>query len=170
MFILSKGVQPNNSPCATITVTLDMSKAFDAINIHTLIRKLLYTKIPGIIIKFLANYIKGRKASTTYINHTSSQRQFKTGVPQRGVLSPTLFNIYTADIQPPRAPVQVMAYEDDTTITTTHTSTSAANKYIHPYLHQIFARTKHNSLTLNLIKKLGLYSHQTLPNIRTIWT
>ena len=62
----------------TITVALDMSKAFDTINIHTLIRKLLQTNIPGTIIKFTANYIKGRKAYTTYRNHTSKQRQFKT--------------------------------------------------------------------------------------------
>ena len=77
-------------PARTITVALDMSKAFDTINIHTLIRKLLQTKIPGIIMKLIANYIKGRKAYTTY--HTSSQRKFKTGVPQGSVLSPTLFN------------------------------------------------------------------------------
>ena len=82
-----------------------MSKAFDTINIHTLIRKLLHTNIAGTIIKFIANYINGRKAYTTYINHTSS-RQFKTGVLQGGVLSPTLFNSYTADIPPPRARVQ----------------------------------------------------------------
>ena len=36
--------------------------------------------------KFIANYIKVRKAYTTYRNHTSSQCQFKTGVPQGGVL------------------------------------------------------------------------------------
>ena len=111
-----KGVQPKS-----ISVALDMSKAFDTINIHTLIRKLLQTNIPDTIIKFIANYIKGRKAYTTYRNHTSS-RQFKTGVPQRGVLSPTLFNIYTADIPPPRAPVQVMAYSDDIIITYIHTT------------------------------------------------
>ena len=71
-----------------------MSKAFDTITIHTIIRKLLQTNIPGTIIKFIANYMKGHKAYTTYRNHTS-RRQFKTGVPQGGVLSPTLFKSYT---------------------------------------------------------------------------
>ena len=52
-------------PVWTITVVLDMSKAFDTINIHTLIWKLLQTNIPGTIIKFIANYINGRKAYTT---------------------------------------------------------------------------------------------------------
>ena len=126
----------------TITVSLDMSKAFDIINIYTLIRKLLQIKIPSTLIKCIVNYIKGRKAYTTYINHTSSQHQFKTGTPQGGVLSPTLFNIYTADIPPPRVPVQVIAYADDITITSTHTSTSAAKKYIQSYLHKVFAWTK----------------------------
>ena len=75
-------------PARTITVALYMSKAFDTRNIHTLIRKLLQTNIPGTIIKCIANYIKGRKAYTTYRNHTSRQRQFKTCVPQGGVLHP----------------------------------------------------------------------------------
>ena len=44
---------------------------FDTINIHTLIRMLLPAQIPGTIIKFLANYINGRKAYTPYRNQTS---------------------------------------------------------------------------------------------------
>ena len=92
---VEKGFNQMAPPARTITVALDMSKAFDTINIHTLIRKLLQTNIPGTINKFIANYIKGRKAYTTYINHTSKQRQFKTGVPQGGVLSPTLFTPQT---------------------------------------------------------------------------
>ena len=132
---VARGFNQIAPPARIITVALDMSKAFDTINIHTLIRKLIQTNIPDTIIKFIANNIKGRKAYTTYINYTSSQRQFKTGVPQGDVLSPTLFNIYTADIPPPRAPVQVMVYTDDSTITSTHTSTSAAKyTYNHTYI------------------------------------
>ena len=146
---VAKGFNQMAPPARTITVALDMSKAFDAINIHTLIRKLLRANIPGTIIKLIVNYIKEGKAYTTYINHTSKQRQFKTGVPQGGVLSPTLFNMYTSDLPPPSAPVQVMAYADDITITSTHTSTSAAKKYIQPYLHKKFAWAKQNNLLLN---------------------
>ena len=117
-----------------------MSKVFDTINIHTLIRKLLQTNIPGTIIKLFANYIKGRKAYTIYKNHTYTQCQFKTGVPQGSVLTSTLFNIYTSDLPPPSAPVQVMVYADD--ITNTSTSTNAAKKYIEPYLQKVIAWTK----------------------------
>ena len=62
---------------------------------------------------------------------------------------PPYLTIYTSDLPPPSAPVQVMAYADDITITYTHTSTSAAKKYIQPYLHRVFAGTKHNYLLLN---------------------
>ena len=65
---VAKGFNQMAPPGRTITVALDMSKALDTINIHTLIRKLLQTNIPGIIIKFIANYIKGCKAYTTYRN------------------------------------------------------------------------------------------------------
>ena len=162
---ISKVFNQMAPPVRTITVALDVSKAFDTINIHTLIRKLLHTMIPGTIIKFIANYIKKRKAYTTYRNHTSSQHQFKTGVPQGSVLSATLFRFYTADIPPPRVPVKVMTYADGVTITSTHTSTSAANKYIKFLPGQ-------NKTISHLIqtKQLALCSLQTLQNIRAIWT
>ena len=133
----SKWVPPNR----TITVALDMSKVFDTINIHTLIRKLLQTNISDTSIELIANYIKGRKADTTYRNHTSSQRQFKTGIPQGGVFSPTLFNIYTADIQPPRAPVQVMAYAD-VIPSHLHAQVQPKNTYNHTYIKFLSGQNK----------------------------
>ena len=62
-------MQPNVSPARTNTVALDMSKAFDTKNVHTLIRKLLQTNIPRTNIKFILNYIKGREVYTTYKNN-----------------------------------------------------------------------------------------------------
>ena len=47
---VAKGFNQIALPARTTTVALDMSKAFDTINIHTIIRRLLQTKIPGTII------------------------------------------------------------------------------------------------------------------------
>ena len=69
----------------------------------------------------------------------------------------TLFNIYTADITPPRALVQVMAYADDITITSTHTGTS---QEIHTTIPTyIFAYAKHNNVTLNSDKTNSTPEH-----------
>ena len=121
-------------------------------------------------IRFIVNYIKGRKSYTIYINHTSSQRQFSTGVPQGGVLSPTLFNIYTTYIPPPRAPVQVIAYAYDITITSTHIITSAAKQNIQPYLHKVCVWTKQTISHSIQTKQFALCSLQALQNIRANWT
>ena len=164
---VAKGFNQMAPPARTITVAPDLRKAFGTINIHPRIRKRLQTNIPGTIIKFITNYIKGRKAYTTYIIHT---RQFKTGVPHGGVLSLTLFNIYTADIPLPRAPDQVMGYADDITMASTHTHTSAAKKYIQLYLHKVFAWSNKTISHKIQTKQLALCSLQTLQNIRAFWT
>ena len=62
---VSNGFNQMAPPARIITIAFDMSKTFDTINIHTLIRKLLQTNIPCTKIKFIANYIKGRKSYTT---------------------------------------------------------------------------------------------------------
>ena len=146
---IATGFNQKIPPARTITVALDMSKAFDTVNIHTLITKLTRTNIPNTITKFIANYIKGRKAYTTYRNTSSTQRQFKTGVPQGGVLSPTLFNIYTSDIPSPPKHTQLITYADDITITTTHSNINTAKTHLQPYLSSIHTWTRENNLILN---------------------
>ena len=138
----SKGVQSNSSPCTYNHCSTPYEQSF-RYNIPTLIRKLLQTKILDTILKFI-NYIKGRKTYTTCRNHTSSKRKFKTAF-----LSPTLFYIYTADIPPPRAPVRVMAYTDDITITSTHTSTNVGKKYIQSYMHKVWTKQSHTKHFFN---------------------
>ena len=58
---VANGFNQMAPPARTITVALDMSKAFDTVNTHTLIGKLLQTSTPGTILKFVANYIKDAK-------------------------------------------------------------------------------------------------------------
>ena len=67
---VAKGFNQMASPAQVITVALDMSKAFDTVNTHTIIGKLLQTSTPG----------------------KSIQRHVKPSIPQGGVLSSTLLN------------------------------------------------------------------------------
>ena len=144
-----KGVQPNGSTCANYHCSTRYEQSFRHCQHTYPNRKATTDQHPWYDFKFVANYIKGRKAYTIFRNHKSIQRQVKTGLPQVGVLSPTLFKIHTADIPTPTAPVQVMLYADNITITSTHTSMSAARKYIQPYLHKVYDWTQHNNLIIN---------------------
>ena len=94
---ITTGFNNPRPPQRTVAVILDTSKAFNTVNIH----KLTLTNILNIIIKFIANYIKGLQACTSYNGTLSKLKRINTGVPQGGVLSPTLFNIYTSDIPLP---------------------------------------------------------------------
>ena len=150
-----------------------MSKAFDTVHIHNLISKLTNTNIPPTIIKYIANYIKGRKAYTTYNNTKSPQKQIKTGVPQGGVLSPTLFNIYTSDIPIPqnKPEVSIITYADDITCSSTHVHTNIATQNIQPPLEHIKTWANENNLQLNAHKTTTTLftpdpaEHKTIPNI-----
>ena len=140
-----KGVQPNGSTCANYHCSTRYEQSFRHCQ-HTYPNwKATTDQHPWYDFKFVANYIKGRKVYTIFRNHKSIQRQVKTGLPQVGVLSPTLFKIHTADIPTPTAPVQVMLYADDITITSTHTSMLLLeNTYNHTYIRFM---TGHNITT-----------------------
>ena len=92
---VAKGFNQMTPPERTITVALYMSKVFDTINIHLL--KSCYRQT------FQAQSYSSSQTTLSdakhipHRNHTSIQRQFKTSVSKSGVLSPTLFNIYTAE-------------------------------------------------------------------------
>lgn len=151
--VITTGFNQKQPPQRTIAIALDMSKAFDTVNLHTLIRKILNTNIPNTIIKYIANYIKGRTQYTLFNNTKSRQRYIKAGVPQGGVLSPTLFNIYMADLPTPPLPqIQTITYADDITILSTHTNTDTAQTQVTQYLQQIHDWTQQNQLTLNTSK------------------
>src|SRR3989441_11841252 len=75
-----QGFNQKIPPQRTKVVSLDLSKAFDTVNVHSLINKLHQTTVPNTIVKFIANYIKGRKGFTQYQtsipNHNNSKLEF----------------------------------------------------------------------------------------------
>ena len=70
-------------------------------------------------------------------------------MPQGGVLSPTLFNVYTSDLPNPPQEVTNVTYADDITIYSSHTNYRTAQQTIQPYITDIHAWTIKNDLKLN---------------------
>ena len=133
---ITKGFNNPGPPQCTVAVALDMSKVFDTVNMHKLTHKLTLTNIPNII-KFIANYIKGRQACTQYNGTLSKCKQINTGVPQGRFLFPTLFSIYTFDIPLSPKDIHITTYADDITIIASHTKHHKTQLLIQPYLKTI---------------------------------
>ena len=130
-----------------------MTKAFDTVNIHQFIQKIHNTHIPTKIVKFLANYLKGRRQYASYNNQTSKHTNFKAAVPQEGVLSPTLFIMYFSDIPLSKInSLNLITHADDITITSSHSNTTTAIQDLLPYLNEIHTSAHNNNLQNNPTK------------------
>ena len=97
-------------------VCRDISKAFDKVWHSGLKYKILQLGIPELAEKLLSNYLDNRTVQIRdQENNLGDNIEIKSGVPQGGILSPTMFTIYTSDM--PETPEYVLniAYADDVT-------------------------------------------------------
>ena len=82
----------------TIAVFFDLTKAFDKVWKEGLLLKLLQKDICGKMYKWLESYLFHRSARVKIDGYRSHLVKIKEGVPQGGVISPTLFIIFINDI------------------------------------------------------------------------
>lgn len=98
------------------TVFLDISKAYDDVNLEKLCIIMDSYSIPPMITNWIVNFFSNRKVNMT----TSSgilQKEVKNGIPQGSTLSPTIFNLYTADMHKLNTNnVRIIQYADDIVI------------------------------------------------------
>ena len=103
-----------------LMVSLDIKKAFDTVWRPGIISKLHdNAQVRGPILRLTADYLRDRYARVSVGDATSQPAEWVLGVPQGGVLSPLLFNVFINDVLE-HIPAEVEAYmfADDIAIAT----------------------------------------------------
>ena len=138
---------------STLAVWIDMEKAFDKVWKDGLRIKLQRSGVSGFMLQWITQYLKNRKARV-HINGVYSRKKIlKEGVPQGGVLSPTLFLIYINDIVKdlPKH-VHGAIYADDLVIWSTEEHLTTANYRLREALKVLEEWTRKWLLTINAEK------------------
>nr|KAG5700822.1 hypothetical protein BaRGS_024208 [Batillaria attramentaria] len=98
----------------TLGVFIDLQKAFDKVWKDGLLVKLLRSGIHGNMYRWTKSYLHNRRARVLVDGYCGRTVLLRQGVPQGGVLSPTLFILFINDLvsELPKG-VQAALYADD---------------------------------------------------------
>ena len=100
----------------TVLVAIDLSKAFDTVNHDILFDDIANLPLNNYIKRFLLSYLRGRLTYVVFRGTRSRYRKMRQGVPQGGVISPTLFNLYMSKLPSPPPGMKLVTYADDSTV------------------------------------------------------
>lgn len=134
-------------------IFLDLSKAFDTVSVPSLIAKLERIGIRGTPLEIFKDYLHNRKQCVKIDTCLSDEFSVSYGVPQGGILSPTLFQIYANDLCRLSLPhCKIYAYADDTAILIDGPTWETVKMNAETAMSGIMSWLNTNLLTLNLGK------------------
>ena len=136
----------------TLSVFLDLSKAFDTIDHNILLHKLEFYGVRGLALNWFQSYLTDRKQYVLYNNVQSQTLDITCGVPQGSVLGPLLFLIYVNDIANCLTHSKLISFADDTTVFLSSKCINDLYKNMNSDLDDLTNWFKANRLALNVNK------------------
>ncbi|XP_076282897.1 uncharacterized protein LOC143210184 isoform X1 [Lasioglossum baleicum] len=119
----------------TVSAFLDVKSAFDNVQYNLLLQKLSRLSIPNRMLSFIANWMYCRYAQ---FDNQQEIRYIHIGLPQGGVISPLLYNIYVSQLLDgiPEE-IQISQYADDIALYYRNISLDKAKQYIEQAIDRI---------------------------------
>lgn len=136
----------------TISLFLDMSKAFDSIKHETLFKKLEFYGIRGNVLKWFQSYLSGRYIKVNYNHKLSEEYEITYGTPQGSVLGPLMYIILANDLVKSLKFCSCITFADDTTLYASGNNLKYLYKKVNADLEKLGDWFASNSLTLNADK------------------
>lgn len=154
---ISSGFQRGN---ITLACFHDIEKAFDKMWTGGLLYKLNeISKLKRNTIGLLASFLQNRQVQFKVNGKTSLPLTLKAGTPQGAILSPTLFNLWVADIPQPGPTVNLSQFADDIAVWATGRSIDCAREKLQKYNDELASWCKRWMVLLSPLKtQLVCYS------------
>ena len=136
----------------TVLVAVDLSRAFDTVDHAILINDIAALDLNITIKRFLVAYLRGRQTFVEFRGKRSKCRKMRQGVPQGGVLSPTLFNLYMSPMLTPPPKVKLTTYGDDGSVMARNKKIQPICDRLNPYLDTLNTWFKQRNLFISPAK------------------
>lgn len=136
----------------TVSIFLDIKKAFDNVNHSILIYKLENAGFRGDILIWLTSYLSDRQQRVKIGNTLSEFTHTNRGVPQGSILGPLFFLIFINDLCKLKLFGKMLTYADDTVLLYANSNLNDLTAQIESDLMEIETWFEANDLKLNLNK------------------
>ena len=148
----------------TVSIFMDLSKAFDVLNHDILKIKLEHYGFRSNFLNFLMNFIKDREYFVSTNGHTSNKRTVNIGVPQGSTLGPLLFLLYINDMVNCSDILRFSLFADDSTASHSDSNLNTTLNTLKEEFKKVLDWLLANKLIINLQKThIMLFTNRARP-------